>query len=575
MRRRYRYGIFIASAILACAPLAMNNNVVKADVVGKSAQSNNTNGGQKGTAGEANGTKDNQQPSTASSGKGGSSHGEGQQSHDSDDKGSGSQENGQPSPASGDKNSGLQNGGQQGSASGDEHVAQAGDTAETAYTITYEYDPYMLAHTKIKVTKDLTVNDVDEYFRKYSRVIINGKANPFPDLNIQTKNQNGQKIHRLKNGLPKDLSLSLKKGYTFSATVIASGTLLPNKWYKWQINRNSLRYYDPIEDVEQKYGSIPTDILARIHWDKDTDTIALKTDDKGGFPTLEGDSYFHNGKDHTIYTFGRNEIAPAITFTASDDSDAISIPHDPRVVGKPYNYVDTTPVVPGSDNKGDQSADKDIPDSTDSNSSSEDNTTENDDTNFEFSSASSTDVKNTIKEAKESDKTTDQLATNNTNSSVSTDKNNSLSKDVDNLIFIHNAYIYRKDGKLVSKRGAYRYKSLYSKAKILDGGRTTFVKIRTGKKVKVYECYRIGKNEYVKIANVGKAPKPQKVNTRGTIKTSSKYGIKLYNSKGKFTKKILTKTKKVRFDQKKFMLGAVFYRIKGTNAWVRKGNIKF
>ena len=62
---------------------------------------------------------------------------------------------------------------------------------------------------------------------------------------------------------------------------------------------------------------------------------------------------------------------------------------------------------------------------------------------------------------------------------------------------------------------------------------------------------------------------------RGTIKASHKYGVKLYNSKGKFTKKVLYNARKVRFDQKKYMHGRIFYRIQGTNIWVRKGNIKF
>ena len=62
MRRRYRYGIFIASAILACAPLAMNNNVVKADA--EPAQSN-VKGGQQGAAGVTSDTKGDQQGKSA------------------------------------------------------------------------------------------------------------------------------------------------------------------------------------------------------------------------------------------------------------------------------------------------------------------------------------------------------------------------------------------------------------------------------------------------------------------------------------------------------------------------------
>ena len=84
----------------------------------------------------------------------------------------------------------------------------------------------------------------------------------------------------------------------------------------------------------------------------------------------------------------------------------------------------------------------------------------------------------------------------------------------------------------------------------------------------------MGKNRFVKVANVGRVSKAQKINTRGTITATKKYGVKLYNANGKYTKKYLTVAKKVKFDVKKFMKGTTFYRIKGTNTWVRSGNIK-
>lgn len=120
----------------------------------------------------------------------------------------------------------------------------------------------------------------------------------------------------------------------------------------------------------------------------------------------------------------------------------------------------------------------------------------------------------------------------------------------------------------IKKVGAYRIKQFGKKVRILDHG-----KVYTFKNLKNKKFYRIGKNRYVDVKSVGRESKAQKINTRGTINASHKYGIKLYNAKGKFTKKILTSKRKVRFDRKKFMKGEVFYRIKGTKTWVRSGNI--
>ena len=48
---------FYCQHYFGCAPLAMNNNVVKADAMEKPAQSNNAQGGQQGATGKANGTQ--------------------------------------------------------------------------------------------------------------------------------------------------------------------------------------------------------------------------------------------------------------------------------------------------------------------------------------------------------------------------------------------------------------------------------------------------------------------------------------------------------------------------------------
>lgn len=54
---------------------------------------------------------------------------------------------------------------------------------------------------------------------------------------------------------------------------------------------------------------------------------------------------------------------------------------------------------------------------------------------------------------------------------------------------------------------------------------------------------------------------------------AKKAKVRLFNAKGKYIKKYLNKTKKVRFDRKKFVKGSIFYHIKGTKYWVRLSNI--
>ena len=618
MRKQYRYGIFIASAILACAPLAMNNSVAKADAVEGQKKAQGTTGTAKPAAGNINGqqgaanndqqagqkvvaSKDSQQGQSSENVYQGNQPQSGAAGKVKDIT---QQDSGKLNENLGVANKDQNENGHKGYVyvdhnkdsdqqepiitiqppKGDPNYKDTrGDTLETARVITYQYTSDM--HTEIKATKGLTVGDIAHYYRKHARLLMDGKYLIEGNPTFIAEDKDDREVRRSDD--PE--SLLLEPGDQVAFTLDLVGLFQSNKWFKWQLPNDGFMHFDPVKEAQVGLGSIPDDIANRIHEDKSTNTIALKTDDKGILPRIIGSKDLPNSKYRRVFRFGTNQIAPIVIFTISDgaNKDAIEIPHNPEIVGKQRNYIGNAPVAPTDDNKGNQATDNkgnqvvnnDIPDDENSSSSNEKEISTNNETDFQFTQASTTDVENTIKEseANSKDVTTtektgsDSKDTAESNNSVSNDENITTSNDVGNLIFIHNAYIYRKDGKLVSKRGAYRYKSLYSKAKILDGGHTTSIKI--GKKV--YKCYRIGKNEYVKVANIGKTPKPQKVNTRGTIKASSKYGVKLYNSKGKFTKKILTKSKKVRFDQKKFMRGTVFYRIKGTNTWVRKGNIKF
>lgn len=250
--------------------------------------------------------------------------------------------------------------------------------------------------------------------------------------------------------------------------------------------------------------------------------IAEKTDDHAHLPEIKDKSDKYHF--YTDFNFEKYSLAPAIVFTISDDADAPEIPHDPDIVGKPRDYIGDL-VVPEGERKDDKVADTEIQNDPISDTSTWNDAPVDNGTDFDFIPASTSDVQNTIKQEESA-----------TNSTINNSKPTIKSKktvNTNDLIFIRDTNIYNQKGQIVKKAGAYRIKQFGKKVKILDHG-----KIYTFKNLKNKKFYRIGKNRYVDVKSVGRASKAQKINTRGTINASHKYGIKLYNAKGKFTKKI-------------------------------------
>lgn len=530
MRKRYRYGIFIASAILACAPLAMNNNVMGSHVVKAAA---------------------------------------------------GAQGSGDPTHSNSDDYDGRD--------------------YDHAYQASVNYDKDM--HTDIKLTKDLNENDVSNYFNSKANLLLNGQkaeqriseydtddddkidqinnkagydvtdeVKPNPELTVYDKD--GRNVSRVSKKDEANVSMSLEAGDKLIMTGVFNTNVLPNKWYSWKLQDNGLRKGNPIDKATKDLGALPDEIADRIHYDAKTNTIALRTDEDGNFPEVQSKKNMDG--EYQDYDFGADQIAPSVTFTISNDpndKNAFEIPHDPEVISKPRNYINGAPVVPDDDittNGGTTThgGDKDltaadpVKDDPDANSSAWETAPVDNGNDFNLPTVKENDVQNTIQKTEQNIKNTDP--------SVNDEIKEGAKKiaDVDGLVFVHNAFIYGKDGKVVKKHGVYEIKRIDQKAKILDNGKVHVIK---GK-----EYYRIGKNRYVKVANVGKvANKVQKVNMRGTIKASKKYSVKLYNENGKATGNVLRNAKKVKFDQKKYMHGFTFYRIKGTDTWIRSGNIKF
>ena len=563
MRRKYRYGIFIASAILACVPWAMNNNVVKADAPqtqGTSSESNPTQGS----------IGDDQQQSKSSDGtqEGGTAKAKTGTTSSSD--------SGKPEKDPLKTNS------------GDLNINDGRDYAH-AFQVSVSYDQNM--HTDIKLTDGLTDDDITDYFYDNIHVSINNKeAKGIED----SANYNDEQLNKMSEQAGHDVTYDLKTGVlsvnhdkeghivarndsnsmlvqagdTVTATSELTNILVPNKWYSWQLHDNFFEKGDPIERATNKLGKLPDEITARIYHANGSNIIAMKTDDKGKLPIIQSKPDIDSGIQE--YYLGADQIAPSVTFTVSNDltnKNLFEITHNPDNTGAPRDLVSSAPVVPDDNKDRQDTTPTDIPNDPDANSSDWDSTSDPEIKcdNFELSPVEENDVQNTIQKTEQNIKNTDP--------SVNDETKDGAKKiaDIDGLVFVHNAFIYNKYGKVIKdKNDAYEIKRVDQKAKILDGGKTYSFPNQKG------EFYRIGKDRYIKAANVGRVTnKVQSIRMRGTIKASHKYGVKLYNSKGKFTKKVLYNARKVRFDQKKYMHGRIFYRIQGTNIWVRKGNIKF
>lgn len=542
MRKKYRYSIFIASAILACAPLAMsntmgNNHVVKAAVQPNQDSSAKPVAGKNSSTQQADGVSETDIKSSVESG----ANSIGKDSQVGNTSNSGTNTPVLTSNDSNDTKNTVQNG-----------------TEEAPYQITTKYDQNWQKENKVKWTKGLTDDDIRNYFMNHVHFYIKDKeatSDSFRNIEkgdiVKKENEVGYTttIDRLEstdsellNEKGQDLDRSdnapilLEPNYKFIISPAFSpegGHLLPNKWYSWKIT-----------DDSEFSENLSSDIEKRVKENKTNQTVMEQTDDHGKLPLIQ------KGKND-FNTLGQTSLAKPITFiiSSSTDPDVMTISHSDDYVGKPADIVNNTPVVPdGGDKNKDHDADDEINNDNDSNSSNWNNAPVDNGTNFTFTQLPTTTKK------------TD------TTKNTETKDNNKPAVNLKNLVLIHDAIVYDKNGKAVLKHGAYQMKQMHHKIVILDHGKKY--------RINGEWFYRIGKNEYIKVSSVGTVSKTQKIHTRGTIKASHRYGVKLYSSNGKYLKKFLSKSKKVQFDQKKFMKHAVFYRIKGTKIWVRAANVK-
>lgn len=604
MKKRYRYSIFITSAILACAPLAMNkangtNQIVKASnldtttVPGKANELGNANNPTKPTeSNKLNNPGKTNEPVKANDS---SNSNEPNKTNKPDEVNNPTNSN-KPNKTNTSSNSSEPN-----KPSDPSKTVYDGHDYAHAYQMTANYDKDM--HTNIQLTEGLTESDVNYYFQKHTHILINNKEDKkikskeefkyskdqlhqlsneagykvthHPDIGSvgDDRDKNGNKIGIIRKGAQDyNVSMLLEDGDKLSYQPTATGinNLLPNKWYSWHLNDHGIITGDPVAYATRELGTLPTEITDRVHYDKNSNTIALKTDEHAEFPLISSKSDVDGVR--IAFNFGTDQFGPVAIFTISKDPKALSLPPSSGIIRKTRDYINGAPVVPENDHN---SSKNNTSTNNDQNTTVDDSTVQDfsntpvdtgDD--FNFTPATTTDVQNSVQEVEQTLKETTPNVNNSSNvddSKVAKEKAKKIA-DIDGLVFVHNAFIYDKNGKVVkNKYGVYQLKRRDQKAKILDGGRLYHGKF-----------YRIGKNKYIKASNVGRVTNKRKsIKVNGTINASRKYGVKLYNSKGKFIKKVVRSAKKVSFDQEKYMHGRTFYRIKGTNTWIRLSNIKF
>lgn len=606
MRRRYRYGIFIASAILACAPLAMNSNVVKADVQQAQGTSSASNTAQGSTGGVQQGTT--------------TKNSDLQQGTDD------AQPKKQVTPVETSTQQGDQQkqgvAGVKGTASGNPIVAQAkvvqqrsisGDTNkdrqknidQTQHQGT-QVDPHQVKTDYDKKNLDpqtriplhavgLTEYDAVDYITKnfgnHIHIYVDGKE---IDHNLVplVKDKDGHSVAYIEGFNNRyHLSMKLEKGDVIQVVAVPK-ELTPNKWYSWTPVDNQFGKGDPIGNAETFMdGKLPDPITDRVADDtKTSGEISEQTDDYGNLPRIQSNKKL-DGK-YTVIELGGDRFTPTFEFEVSDDAknfvpltlksfgmdrnwrdgELVPDPNDPSyhenqssdnitINGEPEKPNDTVTFKPITITDNPDSKDKKKWDNGDDIKQGPD---------FDLNAAptteiTTTDTQNTVEESNQNN----EAVTKPTNSKfIPINKQISSKINLNKLIFVRNAFIYDENGHVVQEDGAYQIKIQGQKVKILDNGRVytfdgqEYYKIDSGNPDHPY---------YVRTSSVGNAPKKQAVVMRGTLK---KYRINVYSKNGKVIG-TWKKANKVKFDKKMYKKGHTYYRIQGTKYWVRSTSVNF
>lgn len=343
--------------------------------------------------------------------------------------------------------------------------------------------------------------------------------------------------------------------YTFGGT--AKG-FLPNRWYKWKM----YNYVATSERLAKNIlkDKLPDDLLKRIYFDPKGEYLAEQTDEYGYLPCIYDEDL--SSKDSPSldpeYDLGEGTMAPYVKYTVSTDKDAQEIKHQaPDGTDRSENYKYLSGKYKDYDpNAGEGQEDNNaiISEPSENPGNSANDSSSND--------------------AKSNNSTNDDAAKKKQDIDDDSSNTNSQPEDYRNTLK-HNAFVYDHNGHIAlnvnsknKRRTIFITKGSY--VHVLDNGRIYTIK---GKKY-----YRIGENRYIKVANVSNKKVIFKINKKATIKAgkSRKNRVSLYtgvysgisSKSGIYSGKYLTTTKNVTFDRCVKTKHNTFYRIKSTKYWV-------
>lgn len=380
-----------------------------------------------------------------------------------------------------------------------------------ALDITMQYDPKVMKKaSKVKWDANLTDDDLSQY------IYDTGEKN----LTFEVEGKKVQPNYLTLTTHDDNLGQNhlLKPGCSITIYYGMDVKLQPNTWYRWETS-----------DSEFQIEEIPSQFKDRIYVHNQsgtTKTIYEKTDKNGDLPFTpdEDEKEFYNQefKDDT-FTFLVSQDQDAVDISKYEENNSSDNNNDNYV---PANDDDVTPTAPATDD-----SQKSTPTKTD-------------------------DSKKSQKPAKN----------NSAKHNASASSSNKAVTSAPTYTVKHTALVYDRHGKRVktsSKRFILKRKN--GKIKVLDHGKVY--------KIRGRKYYRIGKNMFIKVANVSVQAPAKRVALKGTAKVAKLRRLRFYNANGRHVKKT-AKKRNFRFDRKKTIKGKLYYRVKGTNLWVRANQFK-
>lgn len=428
--------------------------------------------------------------------------------------------------------------------------AKAGDSIDNPIKLTSKAD---VSNVEVEYKDGLRVKDVVNYLTSKVKVFADGKEIKVNGSGGYIRDKDGKII----NSTPKNPNPKLKVGDTVEISTYVDYGLKPNTWYQW----TKTSYSEPSIFYTSKNGKI-------------------NAGDDTGIPAEIKANYQIKVVGENKYQITEKTNKYGLLVTNGNDKDGnwyqagTSYQPDRRVTGKIVDSKtkDAVEIPVESTNDQTQPTTPAVTPSTDDTTSTPSQTPA--DTN------SSADTSATITDTKTEDTKTDEVKKDSTASTEATTQKEDTVKDTSTattttaktestktakakstkLMLKHNAYVYSKAGKATKKHGK---RILLKKNKfitVLDQAKVYTIKNK--------KFYRIGKNQYVKVANTTARPAIKTIKKTAVVKGNKTTKVRLYNSEGQLTKKTVKGKKSIKLDRQQKMNGKECYRIQGTSNWI-------